>query len=129
MMRVDLPRPVPPGGREVLEIGWSFPFGPISNRMGVEQIDGSYVYEVAQWYPRLAVYDDVRGWNTEQYLGQGEFYLEYGSFDVSLTVPSQHVGCRHRHAAEPGRGADRSSAQPAQPSPLQRLDGGHPGQG
>ena len=88
MMRVDLPRPLPPGGREVLEIGWSFPFGPNSNRMGVEQIDGSSVYEVAQWYPRLAVYDDVRGWNTEQYLGQGEFYLEYGSFDVSLTVPS-----------------------------------------
>ncbi len=88
MMRVDLPRPLPPGGHEVLEIGWSFPFGPNSNRMGVEQIDGSSVYEVAQWYPRLAVYDDVRGWNTEQYLGQGEFYLEYGSFDVSLTVPS-----------------------------------------
>jgi len=88
MMRVDLPRPLPPGSREVLEIGWSFPFGPNSNRMGMEQIDGSNVYEVAQWYPRLAVYDDVRGWNTEQYLGQGEFYLEYGSFDVSLTVPS-----------------------------------------
>jgi hypothetical protein len=88
MLRVDLSRPLPPGGREVLEIGWSFPFGPNSNRMGIEQIDGSYVYEVAQWYPRLAVYDDVRGWNTEQYLGQGEFYLEYGSFDVSLTVPS-----------------------------------------
>src|SRR3954454_10660498 len=88
MMRVDLPRPLPPGSREVLEIGWSFPFGPNSNRMGIEQIDGSNVYEVAQWYPRLAVYDDVRGWNTEQYLGQGEFYLEYGSFDVSLTVPA-----------------------------------------
>jgi hypothetical protein len=88
MLRVDLSRPLPPGGREMLEIGWSFPFGPNSNRMGIEQIDGSYVYEVAQWYPRLAVYDDVRGWNTEQYLGQGEFYLEYGSFDVSLTVPS-----------------------------------------
>src|SRR3954463_11603876 len=88
MMRVDLPRPLPPGSREVLEIAWSFPFGPNSNRMGIEQIDGSNVYEVAQWYPRLAVYDDVRGWNTEQYLGQGEFYLEYGSFDVSLTVPS-----------------------------------------
>ena len=54
----------------------------------MELIDGSNVYEVAQWYPRLAVYDDVRGWNTEQYLGQGEFYLEYGSFDVSLTVPA-----------------------------------------
>jgi peptidase M1-like protein len=88
LMKVDLPRPLSPGGRQVLEIGWSFPFGPNSNRMGIELIDGSYVYEVAQWYPRLAVYDDVRGWNTEQYLGQGEFYLEYGSFDVSLSVPA-----------------------------------------
>ncbi|MGH7507892.1 MAG: M1 family metallopeptidase [Gemmatimonadales bacterium] len=88
LMKVDLARPLPPQGRQVLEIGWSFPFGPNSNRMGLELIDGSYVYEVAQWYPRLAVYDDVRGWNTEQYLGQGEFYLEYGSFDVSLTVPA-----------------------------------------
>jgi hypothetical protein len=88
VMKVNLARPLPPGGRQALEIGWSFPFAPNSNRMGIELIDGSYVYEVAQWYPRLAVYDDVRGWNTEQYLGQGEFYLEYGSFDVSLTVPA-----------------------------------------
>jgi peptidase M1-like protein len=88
LMKVDLARPLPPGGRQVLDIAWSFPFGPNSNRMGIELIDGSNVYEVAQWYPRLAVYDDVRGWNTEQYLGQGEFYLEYGSFDVSLTVPA-----------------------------------------
>jgi hypothetical protein len=88
VMRVDLARPLPPRGRQVLEIGWYFPFGPNSNRMGLEPIDGSNVYEVAQWYPRLAVYDDVRGWNTEQYLGQGEFYLEYGSFDVSLTLPA-----------------------------------------
>ena len=88
LMKVDLPRALPPRGQQVLEIGWSFPFGPNSNRMGIELIDGSYVYEVAQWYPRLAVYDDVGGWNTEQYLGQGEFYLEYGSFDVSLTVPA-----------------------------------------
>ncbi|MEO8091069.1 MAG: hypothetical protein ABI703_12295, partial [Gemmatimonadales bacterium] len=82
MMKVDLRRPLAPRGRQVLDIGWAFPFGPNSNRMGLELIDGSQVYEVAQWYPRLAVYDDVRGWNTEQYLGQGEFYLEYGSFDV-----------------------------------------------
>jgi hypothetical protein len=88
LMKVNLPRPLAPGGRQVLEIGWSFPFGPNSNRMGIELIDGSHVYEVAQWYPRLAVYDDIRGWNTEQYLGQGEFYLEYGSFDVTLTVPA-----------------------------------------
>src|SRR5204862_82053 len=50
-----------------------------------------WLYEVAQWYPRMAVYDDVRGWNTEQYLGQGEFYLEYGDFDVSITVPRRYV--------------------------------------
>jgi hypothetical protein len=88
MMRIDLARPLPPKGKQALELAWSFPFGPNGNRMGTEEIDGSTVYEVAQWYPRLAVYDDVRGWNTEQYLGQGEFYLEYGSFDVSLTVPT-----------------------------------------
>ena len=91
VMKVDLARPLPPKGRQVLEIGWSFPFGPNRNRMGIEEIDGGVTYEVAQWYPRLAVYDDVRGWNTEQYYGQGEFYLEYGSFDVSITVPTDMI--------------------------------------
>jgi hypothetical protein len=91
VMRVDLARPLPPKSRQVLEIAWSFPFGPNRNRMGLEEIDGGVTYEVAQWYPRLAVYDDVRGWNTEQYYGQGEFYLEYGSFDVSLTVPGDMI--------------------------------------
>jgi len=88
LMRVDLPAPLAPGGTIVLDIAWSFPFGANANRMGVEQVDGGTIYEVAQWYPRMAVYDDVRGWNTEQYLGQGEFYLEYGKFDVSLTLPA-----------------------------------------
>jgi hypothetical protein len=88
VMRLDLDRPLAPGARRTLEIGWSFPFGPNRSRMGIEDIDGGTTYEVAQWYPRLAVYDDVRGWNTEQYYGQAEFYLEYGSFDVSLTVPA-----------------------------------------
>ena len=88
VMRVDLARPLPPKTKQVLELAWSFPFGANSNRMGVEDIDGATIYEVAQWYPRMAVYDDVRGWNTEQYMGQGEFYLEYGSFDVSITVPT-----------------------------------------
>jgi hypothetical protein len=91
LLRVNLARPLPPKGKQVLEIGWSFPFGPNRYRMGIEEIDGSVVYEVAQWYPRLAVYDDIRGWNTEQYYGQGEFYLEYGSFDVSLTVPADMI--------------------------------------
>jgi hypothetical protein len=91
VMRIDLLRPLPPRGIQQLELAWSFGFGANSNRMGLEDIDGSTIYEVAQWYPRMAVYDDVRGWNTEQYLGQGEFYLEYGRFDVSLTVPSDMI--------------------------------------
>ena len=49
------------------------------------------LYEIAQWYPRMVVYDDVRGWNHEPYIGAGEFYLEYGSFDVSLTVPREYI--------------------------------------
>ena len=88
MMRVNLARPLPPRGQQVLEIQWSFPFGPNRNRMGIEVVDGEYVYEAGQWYPRMAVYDDAQGWNTDQYYGQGEFYLEYGSFDVSLTLPT-----------------------------------------
>jgi hypothetical protein len=88
MMRVDLPRPLPPRTSYEFDIRWSFSFGPNRNRMGIEEVDGSTIFEAAQWYPRLAVYDDVRGWNTEQYLGLGEFYLEYGRFDVSLTVPA-----------------------------------------
>ena len=52
--------------------------------------DGS-LYELAQWYPRVNVYDDVRGWNTEPYLGQGEFYLEYGDYTVEITVPAGYI--------------------------------------
>ena len=51
----------------------------------------STLYEIAQWYPRMAVYDDVRGWNTDPYLGQGEFYLEYGDIDYRVTVPAGYV--------------------------------------
>ena len=52
--------------------------------------DGA-LYELAQWYPRVCVYDDLRGWNTEPYLGQGEFYLEYGNYSLSVTVPAGYV--------------------------------------
>ena len=58
-----------------------------SDRMGR---DGP-LYEIAQWYPRMAVYDDVRGWNTDPYLGQGEFYLEYGDIDYAVTVPAGYI--------------------------------------
>jgi hypothetical protein len=87
-MRVDLPQPLPAGGVLDLEIAWRFPVPDYgAGRMGR---DGS-LYEIAQWYPRLAVYDDVRGWNHEPYIGAGEFYLEYGDFDVSLTVPASYI--------------------------------------
>src|SRR5216110_2497256 len=88
MRRVDLDRPLAPGGRAELELGYRFEVPEHgSDRMGREQFPGGWLYEVAQWYPRVAVYDDVRGWNTEQYLGQGEFYLEYGDIDFAITVP------------------------------------------
>lgn len=87
-MRVDLTTPLDPGAVFEFEIGWRFTVPPYGMaRMGR---DGS-LYEIAQWYPRLAVYDDVRGWNNEPYIGAGEFYLEYGSFDVSLTLPASYV--------------------------------------
>src|SRR2546422_5411648 len=92
MLRVELDRPLAPGGRAELELAYRFEVPEHgSDRMGREQFPGGWLYEVAQWYPRVAVYDDVRGWNTEQYLGQGEFYLEYGDFDVSITVPRSFV--------------------------------------
>jgi hypothetical protein len=87
-MRIDLPRPLAPGRSLDLAVSWRFvvpDYG--AGRMGR---DGS-LYEIAQWYPRLAVYDDVRGWNHDPYIGAGEFYLEYGSFDVSVTVPAGYL--------------------------------------
>src|SRR5256886_15162909 len=92
MLRVEPAQPLVPGGRAELELAYRFEVPEHgSDRMGREQFPGGWLYEVAQWYPRVAVYDDVRGWNTEQYLGQGEFYLEYGDFDVSITVPRSFV--------------------------------------
>jgi Peptidase family M1 domain len=88
VMRVDLDRPLELGAEETFELEWSFPVPSYgAGRMGH---DGP-LYEIAQWYPRMAVFDDVRGWNHEPYIGAGEFYLEYGSFDVSLTVPATYV--------------------------------------
>jgi hypothetical protein len=87
-MRIDLREPLAPGDSLNLRLVWRFnvpPFG--GGRMGH---DGS-LYELGQWYPRLAVYDDLRGWNHEPYIGAGEFYLEYGRFDVAVTVPAGYI--------------------------------------
>ena len=89
MMRLDLPAPLRPrGGKTTISIQYSFRVPEHgSDRMGRD----SSLYELAQWYPRMAVYDDVRGWNTDPYLGQGEFYLEYGDFDYAVTVPAGYI--------------------------------------
>src|SRR5881296_1277449 len=86
MMRVELPRPLPPRGAIDFDVAWHFPVPPYGGgRMG--RI-GTRLYEIGQWYPRLVVYDDVHGWNPLPYIGAGEFYLEYGDFDVTLTLPA-----------------------------------------
>src|SRR5882762_5460161 len=88
LMRVELDPALPPRGVTSFDIGYSFQVPEHgADRMGREQFPEGWLYEIAQWYPRLAVYDDVRGWNSEQYLGQGEFYLEYGDIDFAITVP------------------------------------------
>ncbi|MBL0179498.1 MAG: M1 family metallopeptidase [Gemmatimonadetes bacterium] len=87
-LRVELPKPLASGDSLDLEAVWRFRVpAQGAGRMGH---DGP-LYEMAQWYPRMVVYDDVRGWNHEPYIGAGEFYLEYGNFDVALTVPATHL--------------------------------------
>ncbi|MGI8508822.1 MAG: M1 family metallopeptidase [Gemmatimonadaceae bacterium] len=86
--KVDLARPLAPGQTATFDVAWHFAIPEHgADRMGRE---GS-LFELAQWYPRVNVYDDVRGWNTEPYLGQGEFYLEYGDYNLSVTVPSGYI--------------------------------------
>ncbi len=88
MMKVQLAQPLAPKGTASISIAWHFLIPEHgADRMGR---DGT-LYELAQWYPRVAVYDDVRGWNIEPYLGQGEFYLEYGNFKLAVTVPAGYI--------------------------------------
>jgi len=91
-MKVTLNSPLKAnGGKIKLNIDFSFispEYG--SDRMGYLPTKNGTIYTIAQWYPKMAVYDDVRGWNTQPYLGAGEFYCEYGDFEVAITVPSNH---------------------------------------
>ncbi|MFQ5533851.1 MAG: M1 family metallopeptidase [Sphingomonadales bacterium] len=96
VMRIDLPQPLGPGGQVSVTIDWSYniPEGKaIGARGGWEYFekDGNNVYFIAQWYPRMSAYTDFDGWNTKQFLGAGEFTLEFGDFDVEITVPADHI--------------------------------------
>jgi aminopeptidase N len=91
--KVILPKPLKPNTSTTLDIDWSFAMPTeASMRMGY---DDSYedgpVWELAQWFPTPCVYDDVFGWNTFPYIGRGEFYTNFGDYDVEITVPNNHV--------------------------------------
>ncbi|TMI64982.1 MAG: M1 family peptidase [Bacteroidetes bacterium] len=73
-----------------------------SDRMGRLKTKNGWVYEVAQWFPRMCVYDDIQGWNTLPYLGQGEFYLEYGDIEFSVTAPSDVIVMGSGELQNPG---------------------------
>jgi hypothetical protein len=93
MMEIHLDRPVQPVGGELeIEVDFAFTIPESgADRMGRLKVKKGTVYELAQWYPRVFVYDDVNGWNALPYLGQGEFYLEFGDFDVEITVPRDFI--------------------------------------
>ena len=79
------------GGKLSLRIGWHYVVpGPWGGRTAVTPTQNGDIYEMGQWYPRMAVYDDIRGWDTAPYLGQ-EFYLEYGDIDYRVTVPADWI--------------------------------------
>ena len=91
-MQVQLPTALKAkDGQLHLHIRWSFTVpGEFGGRMDVNSSKNGEIFEIAQWYPRMAVYDDLRGWDTAPYLNS-EFYLEYGDFDYSVTVPSDMI--------------------------------------
>ncbi|MCC8410684.1 M1 family metallopeptidase [Mucilaginibacter sp. UR6-1] len=92
-MQVFLPKEVTAeGGQVKLRIEFSFvspDYG--SDRTGILNTKNGKVFTIAQWYPRVCVYDDVQGWNVLPYTGPAEFYLEYGDFDLSITAPANHI--------------------------------------
>jgi len=92
-MQIILPQDIAANGGSVkVKIDFSYispKYG--SDRTGVLDTKNGKIFTIAQWYPRMCVYDDIKGWNTNPYLGAGEFYLEYGDFDFKIAVPSNHI--------------------------------------
>lgn len=96
MMRIDLPAPLKTGEKVAFSIDWSFNVvdrNVFGQRSGMEYFpeDGNYVYTIAQFFPRMCVYDDYEGWQNKQFLGRGEFALAFGDYKVKITVPADHI--------------------------------------
>ena len=86
---IILAAPIAPGANATIEAAWHFAVPRVDTLQRGERMGrfGDYLYQIAQWYPQVAMYDDMRGWDTDQYMGVGEFYNQFGSFDVNITVP------------------------------------------
>lgn len=96
MMRIDLPETLESGHTYTFQIEWNYNINnrmEIGGRSGYEYFkkDSNYLYTIAQFYPRMAVYNDVEGWQNKQFLGRGEFALPFGDYDVKITVPADHI--------------------------------------
>ncbi len=97
MMRIDLPTPLSAGSKFTFGIEWSYRINnarEIGGRTGYEVFEDTKkncIFEMAQWFPRMAAYTDVNGWQHKQYLGSGEFTLEFGDYNVNITVPADHI--------------------------------------
>ena len=96
MMRLELDKPMKRGEKIVFSIKWNYlinDYGKDGGRSGYEHFDsdGNNLYVLAQFYPRMAVYNDVEGWQNMQFWGSGEFALPFGNFEVNITVPADHV--------------------------------------
>ncbi|HKI94294.1 MAG TPA: hypothetical protein VJ992_03280, partial [Gemmatimonadales bacterium] len=89
LMRVPLATPLAPGGSATFHIRWHFQIPPsYAPRMGMQD---STTAQIAQWYPQIAVFDDLHGWDLQQYIGSGEFYCDYGHFKYTVTVPAGFI--------------------------------------
>ena len=95
MMRINLPKPLASGGTFKFSIQWNYKINDINKdggRSGLETFpDGNNNYTIAQFFPRLAVYNNVEGWQNMQFWGRSEWALEFGDYEVNLTVPSDHI--------------------------------------
>jgi hypothetical protein len=92
-MQVSFAEPIPAnGGKATVSMDFEYKIPEKGmDRMGRLKVKDGTVYAMAQWYPKVAVFDDVTGWNTDPYLGAGEFYLGYGDFEFKVTVPYSHI--------------------------------------
>lgn len=96
MLRIDLETPLKAGASVSFKVKWWYNINDrakVGGRSGYEffEKEDNYIYTIAQWFPRMCVYSDVTGWQNKQFLGRGEFTLPFGNYEVSLTVPADHI--------------------------------------